>query len=116
MYAIRSYYVCLWPVPLPATETAQSLKARDLVKMSLDDLMNTTVVTASRTETPLSKVTKSISVISGQDIAEAHQNYLPELVDNVPGVYVKRNGGPGRLTIINMRGAEPQYTQLQYNA
>lgn len=93
----------------------EELKTEELVELSLDELLNTTVVTASRTETPLSKVTKSISVVNRRDMDTAQELFVPEMIDTVPGVFLKRNGGPGRLVRINIRGAESQYTQFQYN-
>ncbi|GLI34619.1 TonB-dependent receptor plug domain-containing protein [Desulforhabdus amnigena] len=73
------------------------------------------VVTATRTETPLSEVTKSVSVVDREDRAVREQYYIPELIDTLPGVIMERNGGPGQFTNISIRGAGAQYTQFQYN-
>ncbi|MEE4354916.1 MAG: TonB-dependent receptor [Desulfococcaceae bacterium] len=107
--------LCFLIFPMLSFAAEQELKTEELVQMSLDDLMNTVVVTASRAEIPLSRVSKSISVVSRKDMEDARQYFLPEMIDNVPGVYLKRNGGPGRISRINMRGAKYQYTQFQYN-
>ncbi len=93
----------------------ENMKTKELIQLSLDELLDTTVVTATRTETPLSKVAKSISVVSQEDMKMSKEAFLPELVDNVPGVFLKRNGGPGRLASISIRGTESRFTQFQYN-
>ncbi|MEW6664649.1 MAG: TonB-dependent receptor [Thermodesulfobacteriota bacterium] len=73
------------------------------------------VVTATRTETPVSQLTKSLSVVSAGEMEEAQQQFLPELIDNTPGVFMRRLGGPGSLTSISIRGAGAQHVQYQYN-
>lgn len=73
------------------------------------------VVTATRTETPLSEVAKSISVIDRDDMERAQDYFMPELIDNVPGVFLSRHGGPGQFSNISIRGAGTQHTQFQYN-
>jgi len=109
-------FALLFVLSFPAQISAEEQKtAKDLVKLSLDELLDMTVVTATRTETQLSKVTKSISVVSRKDMEDAQGFFLPEMIDNVPGVYLKRNGGPGRLSSISMRGAGSRFTQFQYN-
>lgn len=73
------------------------------------------VVTASRSETALSETTKSIEVVDADDRDELQQYFLPELLDNKPGVYLTNTGGLGQWSNISIRGAGPQYTQYQYN-
>jgi vitamin B12 transporter len=73
------------------------------------------VVTATRDETVLSQVTKSISVVTAEEMEEFQQQYLPELIDNTPGVFTRRQGGPGQWTSISIRGAGDQHVQYQYN-
>jgi vitamin B12 transporter len=73
------------------------------------------VVTATRTETPVSQLTKSLSVVSAGEMEELQQPYLPELIDNTPGVFMRRQGGPGQWTSISIRGAGSQHVLYQYN-
>lgn len=73
------------------------------------------VVTASRTETLLKETTKSINIIDSEDREEQQQYFLPELLDNEPGVYLRRLGGMGQWSNISIRGTGSQYTQYQYN-
>lgn len=73
------------------------------------------VVTASRTETRLQETTKSIDIVDSADREELQQYFLPELLDNEPGIFFRTNGGLGQFSNISIRGAGSQYTQYQYN-
>ncbi|WP_419658709.1 BtuB1: vitamin B12 transporter, cobalamin receptor [Desulfosarcina variabilis str. Montpellier] len=73
------------------------------------------VVTDTRTETPMAETTKSVDVIYASDREEQQQYFLPELIDNQPGVYLKRNGGIGQFSTISIRGSGAQDVQYQYN-
>ena len=73
------------------------------------------VVTASRSETLLKETTKSIDIVSSEDRDELQQYFLPKVLDNEPGVFLRTLGGLGQWSNISIRGAGPQYTQYQYN-
>ncbi|MGE4403366.1 MAG: TonB-dependent receptor plug domain-containing protein [Desulfobulbus sp.] len=73
------------------------------------------VVTASRSETALGETTKSIDIVDAADRDELQQYYLPKLLNNEPGVFLKCTGGLGQWSNISIRGAGSQYTQYQYN-
>ncbi|NLI82320.1 MAG: TonB-dependent receptor [Deltaproteobacteria bacterium] len=73
------------------------------------------VVTATRLEEPVSQATKSIGVVTAADRNEQQQYFLPQLLDDEPGVFTIRNGGPGQFSSISIRGAGTQHTQFQYN-
>lgn len=77
--------------------------------------MEEVVVTATRTEIPLDEATKSIEVVTKEDVDEQQQSYAPELIGNLPGVLLRRTGGIGQWSNVTIRGAGPQYTQYQYN-
>ncbi len=73
------------------------------------------VVTATRTETPLSETTKSVYVVDKKDMETQQQTSIPEALDIVPGVMVQNQGGPGQYSAVNIRGASSEYVQFQYN-
>jgi len=73
------------------------------------------VVTANRIETPMADVTRSIGRINREQMDTAQESFLPEMMDTIPGVTLRRNGGIGQYTIISIRGASSEYTQFQYN-
>ena len=78
-------------------------------------VMDEVVVTATRTEIPLEESTKSIEVVTKEDVDEQQKSYIPEIIGNLPGVLLRRTGGIGQWSNVSIRGAGPQYTQYQYN-
>jgi vitamin B12 transporter len=70
------------------------------------------VVTATRAETPVSKVGSSVTVIDDKEIERSQENFVSELLTQIPGVSFSRNGGVGGLTSVRIRGAEAEQTAL----
>lgn len=71
---------------------------------------DTVVVTATRTEEPIGQIGQSISVIDTQTITRRQSDVVTDLLRNVPGVVVTRNGGIGTTTAVHIRGAESEQT------
>jgi vitamin B12 transporter len=65
------------------------------------------VVSATRTEQPLDKTGSSMSVITAADLAQRQTLIVSDILAQTPGLTVSRNGGPGQLTSLYIRGAEP---------
>lgn len=65
------------------------------------------VVTATRTAQPLDKTGSSMSVLSAADLDARQTLVLTDILAQVPGLTVSRNGGPGQNTNLYIRGAEP---------
>jgi vitamin B12 transporter len=72
--------------------------------------LETTVVTATRSETPLRQVGSSVSVITAEDIAKRQVLTAADALRIVPGVDVLNSGGPGRQTSVLLRGGGSQHT------
>jgi vitamin B12 transporter len=68
------------------------------------------VVTATRTEQPVSEVGQTISVIDAEAIRRRQADTVVDLLRNVPGVTFTRNGGVGTTTAVYIRGAESEQT------
>src|SRR5690554_7598337 len=68
------------------------------------------VVTATRTERPLSTVGSSLTLITAEDLEERQTTYVADVLREVPGVSVNRSGGPGGITEVRIRGAENNHT------
>lgn len=68
------------------------------------------VVTASRSEQPLSKTGRSITVIDEDRIERTQSVAVVDLLRNVPGVTFARNGGIGTATSVFIRGADANQT------
>ena len=75
-----------------------------------DNGSDTIIVTASRSETPLSQVGQSVTVITAQDIQTRQSTAVVDLLRTVPGVTFTRNGGLGTSTSVNIRGADSDQT------
>lgn len=68
------------------------------------------VVTATRTEIPLSDATVPVTVITREDIELSLATDLAELLRFKAGIDLGRNGGPGQSTSIFLRGTESNHT------
>ncbi len=72
--------------------------------------MDVIVVTANRSETALHEVGSSITVITREEIEQRQQPFFIDLLRTVPSLDVVRNGGPGGLTYVGIRGDKPEHT------
>ncbi|MGE5439706.1 MAG: TonB-dependent receptor plug domain-containing protein [Bacteroidota bacterium] len=86
---------------LRASENPDSLKTYSLSGV---------VVTANRTATPIKETASSVTVIGEDEIKRSQKISLPEILGNVPGLSVVRQGGPGGLSSVFMRGANAEQT------
>jgi vitamin B12 transporter len=71
---------------------------------------DTLVVTATRTEIPLTDATVPVTVISRDDIELSLAKDLAELLRFEAGIDIGRNGGPGQATSLFIRGTESNHT------
>lgn len=92
--AVTLLLLCV-SVPLNAAETAAS---------------ETIIVTATRTEIPLSDAIVPVTVITREDIELSLATDLAELLRFQAGIDLGRSGGPGQATSIFMRGTESNHT------
>jgi len=70
----------------------------------------TIIVTATRTEIPLSDAIVPVTVITREDIELSLATDLAELLRFEAGIDIGRNGGPGQSTSIFLRGSESNHT------
>jgi vitamin B12 transporter len=73
------------------------------------------VVTATRSEQPVSKIGNSVTVLSAQDVQNSQKTVLSDLLSGTPGVTVTRNGGLGQTTFLRIRGAETDQTVVLFD-
>lgn len=70
------------------------------------------VVTATRNQRPVSTIGNSVSLLDAEDI-ELHQDtLLIDALERVPGITLRRQGGPGTSPSIFIRGANSNHTLL----
>jgi len=67
------------------------------------------VVTATRTDTPAEQVGSSVTVVTSEEIKRRQLRLVTDVLRSVPGVDVRRNGGPGSDTSIFMRGGDSDH-------
>ena len=92
--------ICLFALIFAFAFIAQAQEAVELEK---------TVVTATRTETPIENLPVSVTVITKDDIAKMHAKTVDDVLNKVAGVRVKRTKGlltTGSHTSVCMRGTE----------
>ncbi len=92
-------------------QTQQAQQAQRTQASQLD----TVVVTASRSEQSLRTVTADMTVIDAETIARSGATGVADLLVQVPGVQINRNGGPGQVTSVYLRGTSNQHTAVFIN-
>lgn len=70
----------------------------------------TIIVTATRTEIPLSDAIVPVTVITRENIELSLASDLAELLRFEAGIDIGRNGGPGQSTSLFLRGTESNHT------
>lgn len=68
------------------------------------------VVTATRTELPLSQVGSAVTVITAEELEQQQIRLVSDALRAVPGLAVNRTGAVGQLTQLRIRGAEGNHT------
>ena len=71
-----------------------------------------TVVSATRTPTRSDELVSDVVVIKRDEIEQSAGRTLPEILTRVPGLQFSANGGLGKSSSINIRGAEARHTVL----
>lgn len=74
--------------------------------------LDTVVVTAAREAQPLRTVTADMSVIDRATIERSGAVGVADLLAQLPGVQITRNGGPGQITSVALRGNGNQHTSV----
>jgi len=93
--------LCACAMALGAPVAAQTAPALDTV-----------VVTAAREAQPLRTVTADMSVIDRVTIERSGAVGVADLLALLPGVQITRNGGPGQITSVSLRGSGNQHTAV----
>jgi|WetSurMetagenome_2_1015567.scaffolds.fasta_scaffold04534_4 vitamin B12 transporter len=70
------------------------------------------VVTATRTEAPMSQVGNSVTVISGEKLTGDSLSSVAEALREVAGVALVQSGPMGQVTSLFLRGGNAQYTKV----
>ncbi len=79
----------LFQAPLAGANTATGVE--QLLSLSLEELMTIKVKISTHTEQALSKAPSVVSVITAEDIKATGATNLTEILQSVPGVYIRAN-------------------------
>jgi outer membrane receptor protein involved in Fe transport len=85
-----------------------------LLPLSLEELLEVKVTISTNTLQSLSQAPSVVSVITADDIKATGTTNLVEILQSVPGVYI-RNNLFGYRPLVTMRGATSQHTLLMVN-
>jgi iron complex outermembrane recepter protein len=87
----------LWVAAVDTTACAEppqtASDTKDITELSVEELMNLTVTSASKKEEPLSKTPAAIFVITSEDIRRGGFTSIPDALRTVPGLFVARING-----------------------
>lgn len=96
------------PAALAQDAAAPILLAQNLRAPQLSE----TVVTATRTEQPLSDLVADVSIVDRETIEASGAAGVTDLLARLPGVEITRNGGVGNASSVYVRGAEQRFTAV----
>lgn len=99
--------IALTTVPITAQEDSVRI-VPPLSELSLDELMNITVITASKSEQKISEAPSTMMVVTAQQIAERGYEQLDDVLRDIPGVDLVHVYGhaPTFITFRGMYGDE----------
>lgn len=109
-HAVRPSWAALAVAGLVITPATAVAQAAPSVKQ-----LDKVVVTAARTPQLAEEAMGDITVISQQELAQAGQNSVAEILARQPGIQITTNGGPQTVTGVSLRGANPNQTLVLLN-
>ncbi|MDP3384473.1 MAG: TonB-dependent receptor plug domain-containing protein, partial [Phenylobacterium sp.] len=92
------------------TAVAQPAAAPDVAGAESSNAVRGVVVTANRAPTASAEVAQAVTVLDRAQIEASQAILLPDLLGRTAGVTLSRNGGPGGVTALRIRGAETDQT------
>ncbi len=92
----------------PAFSQSQTQPTADVLVAVADPV----VVTAARRAQPLSQVLADVSVVDRAAIERSGATSLADLLVQLPGIEMSRNGGPGNTTSVFIRGGESRHVAV----
>jgi len=115
--AIRTIVITVWfaataitkgqtaPTPTPMSSPTPSGEA-------VEAQSEPVIVSATRTDIPLSESPSSVSVVTSQDMEQKQIEWAGDALREVPGLSVVQTGTAGQLTSVFTRGLRSEHTQV----
>ncbi|HXV61901.1 MAG TPA: TonB-dependent receptor [Vicinamibacteria bacterium] len=91
---------------------AEGGSERVTLRLDLASLEESVVVTSAASAQTLTEVTKSVSVVDGDEIEIRDEHFIPEALRTIPGLRIEQLGGPGAFTSIKTRGLRTEDTAI----
>lgn len=98
---------------LAATTALTALAAPAAAQMFLPE--EDVVVSATRIPTPIAQVASSVTVVTAADIEARQQRTLPDVLRDMPGLFISQTGGAGGQTSVFMRGTNSNHVKLLFD-
>ncbi len=89
-----------------------SATAPVVLTLEIPSLKEEITVTATKTETPISQVGSSVTVVTGQELASEGISTVSEALRRVAGLTLVQSGGLGQVTSLFIRGGGSNYTKV----
>jgi len=102
--SLITVFILVFSLILTSQVIGQDYKAKDLVEMSLEELMDLTIVTAGRHKQKASSVAATINTLTEKDIHLSGATNLAEILRNILGVSIARHPGNFPQYVVNVRG------------
>ncbi len=109
----RSFAVlCAVPAVLSLFVLVYPVSAQDLAMADKSEAIETpdVIVSATKTEVPLSRVASAVEVITGEEMERKRMKTVIEALRQAQGLFAFSQGGPGTLANVRIRGAETKHT------
>ena len=97
-----------WAAPAVLAQPSAVVVAQNARAPSLSE----TVITATRSEQPLSDLVADVSILDRQAIENSGASGLAALLARLPGIEISRNGGQAGVTSVFLRGSESRFTAV----
>ncbi len=101
-------FVPLRDQPLEVTSSTPPVN----LQLRIPDVEQQVVVTATATETPLSQVGSTTTVIGREQLAQEGAISVGDALRQIAGLTVVQSGGAGQVTSLFVRGGESKYTKV----
>ena len=75
-------------------------------------MLDTVVISATKTPVARNELTQAVTVISGDDLRARGVARVSDALQQVPGVILAQNGSFGSVTSLFLRGGESRYTKV----
>ncbi|WP_424894557.1 TonB-dependent receptor domain-containing protein [Tepidimonas sp. HKU79] len=110
---VRAAAAALVPaLPVGALLCVPLAHAADDTPAGAGPSLGAVVVSATRSQQPITDVIADVTVIDRDTIERSGAAALADVLARVPGVTISRNGGPATTTNVYLRGAEGRFTAV----